>query len=1032
MVMRRGFLFALLLLLAPVAQAAISPNLYAGLHWRLLGPFRGGRVLAVSGVPGHPERYYFGAVDGGVWRSDDAGRTWKPISDALPVGSIGALAVAPSNPQVLYVGTGEADMRSDIAQGDGMWKSVDGGQHWTHIGLQHTRAIGSILVDPRNAKVVWVAALGHPYGPNVQRGVFKSVNGGKTWTKVLYHNPNTGAIDLAFQPGNPDVVYAALWQTRRPPWNVYPPANGPGSGLYKTRDGGKTWTHIEGHGFPADPGRIGIAVAPSRPQRVYAMVSAQQGGLYRSDDGGVHWTQVSKDVRIWKRGWYFGGITVAPHHANVIYANNTVLYESRDGGRHFVPVKGDFTGDDYHVLWINPRHPRFRILGVDQGAVVSVDGGRHWSSWYNQPTAQIYHVSTDHRFPFWVYGAQQDSGAVALPSRTLGMNGVTMMQFHEITAGGESDEIAPDPGHPNIIYGGRVERLNRHTGQTRSIPPTLAFPAHYRGTWTLPLTFSRRGPKTLYFANQRLFATTDGGLHWRPISPDLTRKHPSVPANVGTITASDSPVKGPRRGVIYSIAPSPKDAGLIWVGTDDGLIWKTRDGGAHWHNVTPAGLKPWSKVGNIEASPFASRVAYASIDRHRLDDDHPYIYRTTDGGRHWQKIVAGLPVNQSVNVVREDPKVPGLLYAGTQRSVFVSFNNGAHWQVLKLNLPATSVRDITVHGEDLVIATHGRGFWILDDIEPLRQAMAAGTTSGPYLEQPAVAFRTRPQGFAGTPLPFSEPRGKNPPNGAYIDYVLKHPAQTVTLTIRNAAGQPVRRFSSRQQPTKPDLATMQMTPRWFVSKPSLKTTSGMHRLVWNFRYAVPAALARGGPWGNGVWAPPGTYHITLKVDGIRLQRTLPLRADPRVHIAAKAYVEQFALARAIEADRVAIARVRKQAKGLRGVLQQAQKTASGKQSAALVRLTRQLRALANFVPDNPRNSVGSPAPNLDSLRALARRMSKLQQAVDGADAAPSVDTRTGYAKDQATWQVTYQRWQHLQQEVQALLGTHTEAGPAAR
>jgi len=1009
----------------PPAIAAVPAQDLAALHWRLIGPFRGGRVLAVTGVPQHPQRFYFGAVDGGVWESDNAGRTWTPIFDQEPVGSIGAIAVAPSNPDVIYVGSGEADMRSDIALGNGMYKSVDAGRTWTPIGLADTQAIGTILVDPHNPDVVYVAALGHPYGANTERGVFKSSDGGRTWVKVLYKNANTGAIDLAFDPANSQVIYAALWQTRRPPWNVYPPSNGPGSGLYKSSDGGAHWSEISqpAHGFAADPGRIGIAVAPGDPQRVYAMVDAKAGGLYRSDDGGATWTHVSKDVRIWQRGWYFGGISVDPRDPNRIYASNTALYESRNAGKTFVPIKGAPGGDDYHVLWIDPADPAHRILGVDQGAVVSVDGGKVWSSWYNQPTAQMYHVVTDNRFPYRVCGAQQDSGAACVPSRTGTIDGISMMQFHETRAGGESGMLAPDPSDPDIVYGGTVDKLDLKTQQTESVDPTLALPGTYRVTWTLPLVFSAADPRALYFGNQRIFRTTDGGAHWAAISPDLTREDPGVPANLDAVTAKDSPVPGPRRGVVYAIAPSPRDAKLIWAGTDDGLVWITRDGGAHWANVTPPALTPWSKVGNIDASAFDDASAYVSVDRHRLDDRNPYIFRTHDGGKTWQAIVHGIPDGDFVNVVRADPRTPGLLYAGTERGVFVSFDDGDHWQALTQNLPMTSVRDLVVKNDDLVIATHGRGFWIMDDVTPLRQMAAAVATRGAFLFAPAVAYRVRPEGFTGTPLPKSEPRGANPPDGAYLDYTLPTAAKTVTLTITDAAGHRVRRYRSSDKLPTPDLATIQIAPGWIVPPIALATTPGLHRFVWTLRYAAPAPLAGDdGVWSNGVWAPPGAYHVTLDVDGHALTQTLNVVPDPRVQgMTAADYAAQFALAQRIETDRAAVASVLKQAGALHAALL-ARAAAVPALKVALLDYDSHLRALSDLpMQADPRNSMGAPIDHEDSLRALEHRLAALDKAVDAADVPPTADAKSGYAQAHAALGVTLAHWQALTaQPLQAL------------
>ncbi|HZV24136.1 MAG TPA: hypothetical protein VFF93_10245, partial [Luteimonas sp.] len=819
---------------------------YGDLHWRLLGPFRGGRVLTVAGVPGQPRHFYFGAVNGGVWETLDAGRTWQPIFDAQPVGSIGALAVAPSDPNVVYVGTGEADMRSDIAQGDGMYRSDDAGRHWTKIGLADSQQIGRVIVDPRDAKTVFVAALGHPYGPNAERGVFRSRDGGAHWTRVLGKGEDTGAIDLSFEPGNPQVVYASLWQARRTPWNVYPPASGPGSGLYKSTDGGDSWTQVRGNGFPdSHVGRIGIAISDSAPSRVYAIVDGDAGGLYRSDDAGAHWRLASGDPRIWQRGWYFGRITIDPKNADRVYALNTIVLRSDDGGAHFAALKGDGTGDDFHELWIDPNDPNRQILGVDQGAIVTLNGGATWSSWHNQPTAQMYHVSTDNRFPYRVYGAQQDSGAVALPSATSGAAVISMEQFKEVTAGGESGMIAPDPDDPDIVYGGGVEKLDLRTDQTHSVDPTLAEPDEiHRRTWTLPLVFSKRDPKVLYYGNQKLFRTDDGGKHWTAISPDLTRENPAVPANLDAVTAANNLGNGPRRGVIYSIAPSPLDAKLLWIGTDDGLVWRSDDDGGHWKDVTPSAIGDWSKVGMLEASHFDRDVAYAAIDRHRLDDRRPYVYRTRDGGRTWQPIVAGIRDGDFVNAVREDPARRGLLYAATELGVYVSFDDGDHWRSLQMNLPRTSVRDLEVHDDDLVIATHGRGFWVLDDVSPLRQMSGTGADSATRLFAPSTAIRVRAAGFTGTPLPKEEPAAENPPFGARIDYFLADAATSpVQLSIRDAAGNVVRQYSSADAPPKHDVATAGTAPEWFTTPSTLATGAGLHRFIWPLHYPALPALA---------------------------------------------------------------------------------------------------------------------------------------------------------------------------------------------
>ncbi len=1021
---------AWLWLLLGFNAVAVNPDLFQDLHWRSIGPFRGGRVLAVSGIAGDPQHFYFGAVNGGVWETKDGARTWQPIFDDQPTGAIGALALAPSNPQVLYVGSGEADMRSDISQGNGLYKSTDAGKSWSSIGLNDTQQIGRVLVHPNNPDLVYVAALGHPYGPNEQRGVFRSSDGGKTWQKILYKNANTGAIDLAFEPGNPKVVYAALWQTRRTPWNIYPPSSGPGSGLYKSTDGGDHWTFIGGHGLPMKHGRIGLAVALTAPQRVYAMVDSEAGGLYRSDDGGAHWTLTGSDRRIWNRGWYFSGISVDPKNADVIYACNTNLYRSNDGGKTFVPTKGAPGGDDYHELWIDPTNPERQILGVDQGAVVTQNGGETWSSWYNQPTGQFYHVSTDTRFPYWVYGSQQDSGAASVPSRSNNIDGINMTQFRETTAGGESDNIAPDPKDSDVIYGGRVRKLNLRSQQTEDIDPTFAYPDHYRSVWTLPLVFSYRNPDVLYFSNQRLFRTADNGKHWDIISPDLTRENPEVPRNLDPPTIANNEQRGARRGVIYAIAPSRLNEHDIWLGTDDGLVWRTRDEGAHWDNITPAQLSSWSKVGNIETSHFDAQRAYIAIDRHRLDDFKPYVYRTQDGGKNWQPIATGIPDGKFVNVIREDSARPGLLYAGTEKGVFVSFDDGSHWQPLQNGLPVTSVRDIDVHDNDLVIATHGRAFWILDDITALRQIDAAVETSPAWLFAPATTIRLRPAGFVGTPLPKDEPMAPNPADGAYIDYVLHEPITTpITLTILTEHGELVRRYNSTEQPPKIDTGTIETAPDWINSPVKLATTPGMHRFVWSLHYPAPKALSGGNPYADGVWAPPGRYKAELSVADKRYTQTFSVLPDPRIDLPQQAYAQQFELAQKIETARERAVAAATEAEQLAKLLierAQSQKPDS-KIAAYLGAVQQRLVVLSgNQNAAYPNSTWYLPPKSLTSLRYLTTELEKLADAVDGADAWPTTDAQTGYVKIQPLLNTTLTLWDRFKAHDLATLNKRLE------
>jgi len=965
-----------------------------GLHWRMIGPFRGGRALAVTGVPGEPEHFYFGAVDGGVWESRNAGRTWDPIFDRQPIASIGAIAVAPSNPRVMYVGTGEADMRSDIASGNGMYKSNDGGKTWAHLGLDDTRQIGSIVVDPRNADVAYVAALGHQYGPNAERGVFKTLDGGKTWNKVLYKDPDTGAISLALDPTNPNVVYAALWNTRRPPWNVYPPSNGPGSGVFKSTDAGATWTQLM-RGLPAKVGHIGIAVSPANPQRVYAMVDSDlaHGGVYRSDDAGATWAHTDGERRIWQRGWYFGGITADPKNPDVVYAMNTSMYRSTDGGKSFDAVKGAPGGDDYHALWIEPNDPSRMILGGDQGVVVSVDGAATWSSWYNQPTGQFYHVVADDRFPYWLYGAQQDSGAATQPTRTK-YDGISNWVFHPIDAGGESGEIAPDPKHAGLTYGGSVTAERIDTGWELNVDPTLNYPGTvWRNTWTLPIVFSPADPKALYTSHQKIFRSRDGGKSWQVVSPDLSRVNEGTPSNLNAPTlADDNGIT--RHGVVYAIAPSPLRAGVVWAGTDDGAVWLTRDGTAQWRNVTPPSLTPWSKVGTIEASHFDSHAAYAAIDRHRLDDYAPYVYRTGDDGKTWTPIVTGIPNGSFVNVVREDPQRRGLLYAGTEKGIYVSFDDGAHWQSLQLNLPVTSVRDIVVHGNDVAIATHGRAFWVLDDATPLRQATVATAAGGDYLFVPAAAYRLRPGNDESTPLPRDEAWAPNPPTGAVLDYYLAGAARTaVVIEILDANGAVMRRWSSNDKPETVDAKKITVVPSWVPVEQPPSADPGAHRFVWDFHVKDK----------DGPLAPPGTYTVRLQANGKTSSHPLHLTRDPRIEASDADLRAQYALAQEIEALKTRVTEARTRAQAL-------QRTALPPAKARMLRA----EIVGENPAPNPDDSVGAYSRDLTSFLYLENALDYLESAVESADAAPTPDMRSAVRKLRGIYEKTFARLEGLQ------------------
>ena len=904
-----------LLILASAAAQSVPPELYGGLKWRLIGPFRGGRAVAVSGVPGNPATCYFGAVNGGVWQTTDAGMVWKPIFDNQHIASIGAIAVAPSHPQVIYVGTGESDIRSDLSSGDGVYRSTDGGQTWTNIGLPDSRQISRIVVDPRDSSLVYVAALGHAYGPNAERGVFRSTDAGATWAKVLDLGPDIGAADLAIAAGNPGILFATMWHARRPPWSTYAPLGGPGSGLYRSRDGGQTWTHLTGAGLPAGEwNRSGVAVSPDG-KRVYAVIDAKPAGLYRSDDGGDTWTQVNSDKRLTGRSWYFSNITVDPQNPDIVYIPNVALYRSEDGGKTISVVRGAPGGDDYHQIWIDPRDSSHLALATDQGTSISLNYGRTWSSWNNQPTAQLYHVITDDKFPYNVYGTQQDSGTIAVPSRT----DHRQIAFGDaFTVGGsESGYIAPDPNDPNILYVastyGGVSRFDLRTSFSQDVSP-WPFPTwnteisgrKYRAPWAPVLLFSPFDKKTLYLGTQFVMSTRDGGLHWENISPDLTGSTRGEDEKARARKPTVENAKEAGYGVVYTIAPSSIDGQLIWAGSDTGLIHLTRDGGKTWKNVTPNGLSGWSKISLIEASHFDPAIAYASFDRHRLDDQKPYLYRTRDYGESWQLIADGIEGPAFARAVREDPKEKGLLYAGTELGVYVSFDDGDHWQPLQLNLPATSVHDLVIHGDDLVIGTHGRSFWILDDITPLRQAKDLQPSTA-VLYSPANAVRVDNDWYPGTPLPPEEPAGENPPDGAMLNYYLKNPASQVQLQIFDGKGSLVRSFSSDQK--EPKHPALPIAERWFPKPESIEKTAGMHRVVWNLTWGSSGSDAGDGD-AEGDFSPrgprviPGTYQVRLTVDGKSYSQTLNVSMDPRSAATLAELQHQFDLGRQIYAESI--------------------------------------------------------------------------------------------------------------------------------
>lgn len=891
-----AFLFALLLGY-PIFSQPFSEEYFNAMRWRMIGPHRGGRTVGAVGVPQQPNVFYIGVNNGGVWKTTDYGRTWFPVFDDQPTGSIGDVAVAPSNPNIIYVGSGEGLQRPDLSVGDGIYKSTDGGRTWKNTGLHDAQQIGGLAIDPTNENRVFVAALGHPYGPNEERGVFRSTDGGASWEKVLYIDENTGAVQVTIDPNNPNIIFADLWAGRQGPWENGA-WNGKESGLFKSTDGGSTWKKIT-KGLPTTEqglGRIGFCIAPSDSKRMYATVDAgREGGIYRSDDGGESWIRIQTDNRLWGRGSDFAEIKTDPKNADIVYSANVVTWKSVDGGKSWTAFRGAPGGDDYHRIWINPNNPDIVLLAGDQGAIITVNGGQTFSSWYNQPTAQFYHVSTDNAFPYNVYSGQQESGSVGIVSRGNDGN-ITYREWHPVGAE-EYGYVAADPMNPDIIYGGKISRYDKRTGQTQNISPEIIRSGKYRFLRTAPVLFNPIDKKTLYYAGNVLFKTINGGRSWQIISPDLSRKQYEIPASVGIYATAEMKTM-PRRGVIYTVAPSYIDINTIWCGTDDGLIHLTSDGGKTWKNVTPPDITSWSKISLMDASHFDKKTAYAAVNRIRCDDMKPHIYKTHDGGKTWKEIVTGLP-DDPVNVVREDPLQKGLLFAGTERAVYVSFDDGEHWQSLRLNMPATSVRDLVIKDDDLVIGTHGRSFWILDDITPLRQLNEQLSASPIILFKPQSAYRVRWNMYTDTPVPQEEPAGENPPDGAVINYFLNEEARDIKLeifesTASSTPGKLIRSYSNKDTLYK--IPDVNIPHYWIRPQQILSATEGSHRFLWDLHYTplnvppvypIAATYKNTAPEPTSPWVMPGKYLVKLTVDGKELIQPLVVKMDPRVHTSRK-------------------------------------------------------------------------------------------------------------------------------------------------
>lgn len=893
---KSGFLLSVLLniiCLSTFAQPS-QQSPYSALQWRMIGPHRAGRTVGVSGVPSQPNVFYIGVNNGGVWKTNDFGHTWKPIFDAQSTGSVGDVVVAPSNPNVIYVGSGEGIQRPDLSVGNGVYKSTDAGATWTNLGLHDAQQIGGIAVDPANENRLFVAALGHPYGPNKERGVYRSLDGGKSFQQVLYLNENAGAIQVAIDPANSNIIYADIWAARQGPWENGA-WNGEESGLFKSTDGGNTWKRLT-KGLPTTKedglGRIGFTISPSLPSRLYATVDAEKkGGIYRSDDGGENWYVLTEDPRLWGRGSDFAEVKVDPKNPDIVYSANVVMWKSTDGGKNWNGIKGAPGGDDYHRIWINPNNTDIMALGVDQGGVVTVNGGETWSSWYNQATAQFYHVSTDNAFPYNVYGGQQESGSVGIVSRSNDGN-ITFREWHPVGVE-EYGYVAADPLDPNIIYGGKITKFDKRTGQVQNISPEPVRSGKVRFIRTAPVLFSPVDNKTLYFSGNVIFKTTNGGMSWQQISPDLTRETYDIPESVG-VFASEKMKTMPRRGVVYALAPSNKNINTLWAGTDDGLVHVTFDGGASWKNITPPGVTSWSKVSQIDAGHSDDFTAYVAVNRIRCDDMRPHIYRTHDGGKTWKEIVDGLPM-EPINTVREDPKRKGLLFAGSEEAVYVSFDDGDHWQTLRNNMPATSIRDLVIKDDDIVVGTHGRSFWIMDNITPLRQHSDQLKTAKAFLFKPQQAVRVRWNMNTDTPLPPEEPAGQNPPDGALIDIYLPEAAKTpVVLEVLNTAGKVIRTYSSEDSLYA--IPPVNIPLYWIRPQQRLSAKAGLQRFSWDMRYQplnepasfpMTAVKHNTAPEPTSPWVMPGQYKVRLKVNGQVLEQPLQIVMDPRVKTSVK-------------------------------------------------------------------------------------------------------------------------------------------------
>jgi photosystem II stability/assembly factor-like uncharacterized protein len=1037
MISRAGTSLAILLAVGlpgngQLRAAPINPQLYSEMHWRLIGPFRAGWAEMIQGVPNDPNVFYLGASGGGVWRTDDAGQTWISLFDKGISSAIGAIAVAPSNPNVIYAGGGQPEPRYDVQSGRGVYKSTDGGKTWTDLGLHDTRYIGRIWASPTNPDNILVAAVGHFFGPSEARGVYRSTDGGKTWVHTLAPTPWTGVNDIAADPRNPSILFASAWEARQWPWQSYfTEISGSGSGIYRSEDGGSHWRKLSGGGWPNGPlGRISLAATRKAGKlRVYAVVdSKQNGGLWRSDDGGARWRRVNSEKAY--ASYYFNRVTADPRDPDVVYLTGQSMRRCDEGGARCEIFRGSPGGDDYHSIWIDPRHPDRMAAGSDQGAAISVNGGKSWSSWYNQPTGQFYHLAADNRFPYWIYSGQQDSGTVAIASRS-DYGSLNWRDWHPV-GGDERDYDIPDPVDPNLVYGsglgGHVSRWDARTGQVTDISPWPVPNYGLRPTtvkhhfnWVTPLVSSRAGLPALYLGGEILFKTTDRGTTWTEISPDLTGKVAGAPRCVDQIAIPDAMACG--YGTITAIEPSPQSAEELWVGSDTGLVSITRDGGAHWSQVTVPGIRSWSRISSIDVSAGDRFTAYVAIDAQRLDDFAPHAFKTHDGGRSWTPITKGLPADQIVSVVRSDPIRPGLLYAGTETGVFVSFDDGDSWQALRQNLPTAWARDLLVKGDDLIVATQGRAIWVLGDLALLRQLKPADMSAPARLFIPAPAFRMRFNNNHDTPLAPETPMGENPPDGVVFDYWLGAPPRgPVTLEIRDARGAVVRRFSSGDVP-QPLPADRYFSADWVKPDPVFGASPGAHRWVWNLRRLRPAAaeynFSIAAIWGlstpldpRGQLVEPGRYTAVLTVDGQEQEASFDILPDPRMtaadYHAAAAFSESL---------------YEPMARAWRGYAEtEALRTALGKRLPTIANPTLRSEAQALMKKLEP-----SDEPN-SGFKGESGVLAGLETSAEASDCAPTTAMRTIAAETIARINADWESWQQVRGTLLEQLNQKLRAG----